>query len=110
MSGEINVEVKDAHKRYEDSEARNAVRQVDTYTGDGTTGRSFDVGFRPTVVYVEGSDGTLYEVRDSGISPMNGTTPAGELSIYDSGFTVGDNSNDADPNTDTETYTYEALV
>lgn len=78
-----------------------------TYTGDGTTGRLIDLGFRPEWVIIEDGAGNLYEVRDSGYGPFIGTTPAGELSIADSGFTVGDNGADADPNTNAETYSYE---
>ena len=66
-----------------------------------------DLGFRPEWVIIEDGAGNLYEVRDSGYGPFIGTTPAGELSIADSGFTVGDNGADADPNTNAETYSYE---
>lgn len=94
----------------DDGHGRTRINGVvsDTYTGDETTGRLIDCGFRPSVVFVEGSDGTIYEVRDSGIGPIDGSDPAGELSIDNSGFVVGDNSAGADPNTDTETYTFEA--
>jgi hypothetical protein len=79
-----------------------------SYTGDGTTGRTISLGWRPSKVFVEGSDGTLYEVRDDSLSPIDGVAPSGELSIVDDGFTVGDNGADADPNTDTETYQFGA--
>jgi len=79
-------------------------RAAFSYTGDGTTGRTINLDRRPSLVYVEGSDGTLYETRDDSLSAINGTTPSGELSISDTGFSVGDNGADADPNTDTETY------
>lgn len=80
-----------------------------TYTGDGTQNRRIAVGYRPSLVYVEGSDGTLYEVRDDSLSVINGSAPSGELSIQSDGFEVGDNGADADPNTDQETYTYIAI-
>lgn len=83
-------------------------RVDESYTGDGTTSQQIDVGFRPRVVLVEGSDGTLYEVRDDGLSLIDGATPSGALSINYSGFEVGDGGSDADPNTDTEAYQYVA--
>lgn len=85
-------------------------RVQDTYTGDGNQNRRITLGFRPSVVYVEEAGGTLHEVRDDGLSLINGSSPTGELSIEADGFDIGDNGNDSDPNTDTESYTFVAIA
>lgn len=79
-----------------------------SYKGNGTTGRTISLGFQPRIVVVEGSDGTQYDIREGMTKGGVGSSPSGELSIASDGFTVGDNSADADPNTDTESYSYWA--
>lgn len=54
-------------------------------------------------MYAEGSDGTLYEVRNDCMSQTNGTTPIGELSIKSEGF-EGDEAGAADLNMNGEAY------
>lgn len=79
-----------------------------TYPGDGSTFNSVTFGFRPSVVYIEGSDGTLYEARDTGLGAISGSSYGGDITIRSNGFSVGDGSSDADPNTLNETYKFEA--
>lgn len=80
------------------------------YTGDGTTGRTISTSRPPSLVIIEGSDGTIYSAaRGLSGSPM-GTDPSGELSIGSSGFTVGDDGADADPNTNGESYSYRVAL
>jgi len=87
-----------------DKSPRSNYGGMPTYTGDGTTGRTISLGFTPTYVAVRGSDGTWYDVHGEFGTGYQHTSPTGELSIVDDGIAVGDNSGDADPNTDTETY------
>lgn len=79
-----------------------------TYTGDGTQNRTIQTAINPEYVVVEGSDGTKYDVHTQWGSGYQFTDPAGELSLVDGGFEVGDGGGDANPNTDTESYTFYA--
>jgi hypothetical protein len=80
-----------------------------SYTGDGTQGRTIDVGVRPVAVIIRASDGTTYDVwqfDDVIARGVFGNDPAGQLGIADNGISIGDNGADADPNTNGETYRY----
>lgn len=89
---------------------RTNIGGLGTYTGDGTQNRTILLGFTPTYVAVRGSDGTWYDIHADFGEGFDHSVPTGELNIVTDGFQVGDNDGDADPNTDTETYTvlYEA--
>lgn len=78
-----------------------------SYTGDGTTGRTIAGDFQFNWIVIEEAGGTVVDAYVSGLSngAMSGGSFSGELTVESTGgFTVGDNSGDADPNTDTETY------
>jgi len=84
--------------------ALDGITALPSYTGDGTTGRTVNLGFTPNYVAVRGSDGTWYDVHSEFGNGYQHNSPSGELSISAGGITVGDNGSDADPNTDTEPY------
>lgn len=83
-----------------------------SYTGDGSTGRTIASDFQFEKVVVQEGGGTAVESYVGGLSngTLSGNSFSGELTVESSGgFTVGDNSADSDPNTNTETYEVYAV-
>jgi hypothetical protein len=78
-----------------------------SYAGDGTTGRTLASDFLFEQVVVEEPSGNASDAYLGGLSDGALATFAfdGELTVESTGgITVGDNSGDADPNTNGETY------
>lgn len=61
-----------------------------------------------SLIIQEGSNGTVYDVEETFGKGFQHNNPAGELSLGNYGFTIGDNSSDAHPNKDGTTYTFVA--
>lgn len=82
-----------------------------SYTGDGTTGRTIAASFQFEQVIVEEAGGTAVDAYAGGLSngALSGGSFSGALTVESTGgFTVGDNSADADPNTNGESYSVHA--